>query len=287
MKPKNIEYNQLQLPILKLCSLKEFLEIDVNSAFYDFYFKKAHGRYFKVDMEIFMRDLYYDILIFINNYKVLPYQVKAYFNTTYKRPLFYKGVPLQTKEKYHFLLFEAIVQQITGVLAVDKNLPSLPIKSQPNLLPEYDFIQAFHNKLAEFHIPEKDNIITEFFTFHNPLPRYSHQETSGFKKSILSLDKHSKINSILQDRELKGIQQENQIKWLGTPLELAELIKALIQAKKINGGSEKEVFDFFQQLLDLPFDKREKLQSIRKRTTDLTPLLHELEFHLKQWINRS
>jgi hypothetical protein len=71
------------------------------------------------------------------------------------------------------------------------------------------------------------------------------------------------------------------------PLELAELIKALIQAKKINGGSEKEVFDFFQQLLDLPFDKREKLQSIRKRSTDLTPLIHELEFHLKQWINRS
>ncbi len=287
MKPKNIEYNQLQLPILKICSLKEFLEIEINSAFYDFYFKKAHGRYFKVDMEIFMRDLYNDILIFINNYKVMSYQVKAYFNTTYKRPLRYKGVPLQTKEKYHFLLFEAIVQQITGALAVDKNLPSLPIQSQPHLLPEYDFIQAFHNKLEEFHIPEKDNVITEFFTFHNPLPKYSQQETLDFKKSILSLDKNYEVNSILQKRELKKFQQENHIKWLGTPLELAELIKALIQAKKINGGSEKQVFDFFQQLLDLPFDKREKLQSIRKRSTDLTPLIHELEFHLKQWINRS
>ncbi|MDT0684878.1 RteC domain-containing protein [Autumnicola psychrophila] len=238
-------------------------------------------------MEIFMSDLYYDILIFINNYKVLPYQVKAYFNTTYKRPLLYNGVPLQTKEKYHFLLFEAIVQQITGVLAVDKNLPSLPIQSQAHLLPEYDFIQAFHNKLEEFHTPEKDNIITEFFTFHNPLPKYSQQDTLDFKKSILSLDKHYKVNSILQERELKNLQQQNKIQWMGTPLELAELIKALIEAKKINGGSEKQVFDFLQLLFTLPFDKREKLQSIRKRSTNLTPLLHELEFHLKQWINRS
>lgn len=287
MKPKNIEYNQLQVPILRLCSLKEFLEIEINSAFYDFYFKKAHGRYFKVDMEIFMRDLYNDILIFINNYKILPYQVKAYFNTTYKRPLFYKKVPLQTKEKYHFLLFEAIIQQITGALATDKNLPSLPIQSQPNLLPEYDFIQAFHTKLEEFHNPEKDNVITEFFTLHNPLPKYTQQETSDFKKSIISLDKHYKVNSILQERELKEFWKENNIQWLGTPLELVELIKALIEAKKINGGSEKQVFNFFQQLLNLPFDKRQKLQSIRKRSTDLTPLIHELEFHLKQWINRS
>ncbi|MDX1718959.1 MAG: hypothetical protein R3353_02275 [Salegentibacter mishustinae] len=287
MKPKNIEYNQLQVPILRLCSLKEFLEIEINSAFYDFYFKKAHGRYFKVDMEIFMRDLYNDILIFINNYKILPYQVKAYFNTTYKRPLFYKKVPLQTKEKYHFLLFEAIIQQITKALATDKNLPSLPIQIQPNLLPEYDFIQAFHTKLEEFHNPEKDNVITEFFTLHNPLPKYTQQETSDFKKSIISLDKHYKVNSILQERELKEFWKENNIQWLGTPLELAELIKALIEAKKINGGSEKQVFNFFQQLLNLPFDKRQKLQSIRKRSTDLTPLIHELEFHLKQWINRS
>jgi hypothetical protein len=95
-------------------------------------------------------------------------------------------------------------------------------------------------------------------------------------------------NIFLQDhQELGKIRQENNIQWLGTPLELAELVKALIEAKKINGVSEKQVFLFFQQALGLPFDKREKLQSLRKRSTDLTPLLEQMEFHLKQWINKS
>ena len=140
-------------------------------------------------------------------------------------------------------------------------------------------------------------MITEFFTSYNPLPEYSPQDTLDFKETILALDKNksrdnvkSKIsrNIFLQDhQELEKIRQENNIQWLGTPLELAESVKALIEAKKINGVSEKQVFLFFQQVLDLPFDKREKLQSLKKRSTDLTPLLEQMEFHLKQWINKS
>ncbi|PRX42487.1 RteC domain-containing protein [Salegentibacter salegens] len=296
MKLKNREYNQLQQPALRECPLKAFLGIDINSSFYDFYFEKARGRDFKIDVEVFLRDLYYDILIFINNYEVLPYQVNAYFDATYKRALHYKGVPLKTKEKYHFLLFETIVQQLTGVLAVDKQLPRLPIENSPNLLPGFQFIGAFHQKLRETHIPEKNKIITEFFTSYNPLPEYSPQDTLDFKEAILALDKNKSRDNVtstipgnifLQDhQELGKIRQENNIQWLGTPLELAELVKALIEAKKINGVSEKQVFLFFQQVLDLPFDKREKLQSLRKRSTDLTPLLEEMEFHLKQWINK-
>jgi len=296
MNPKNREYNQLQQPALRQCTLKTFLDLDINSPFYDFYFKKARGRDFKIDVEVFLRDLYYDVLIFLNNYEALPYQVNAYFDTTYKRALYYKGVPLKAKEKYHFLLFETIVQHITGVLAVDPQLPRLPIEHPPNLLPDFGFIGVFHQKLTETHITEKNSVITEFFTSHNPLSEYSAQDILDFKESILALDRRSRQSMLkskipkhlfLQDHQLlKEFRQENKIQWQGTPLELAELLKALIEAKKITGASEKQVFLFFQQVLDLPFDKREKLQSLRKRSTDLTPLLDEMAFHLKQWISK-
>ncbi|MFD2834184.1 RteC domain-containing protein [Gramella sp. AN32] len=296
MKVKSREYNQLQQPSLEECPLKAFLGIDINNSFYDFYFKKARGIDFKVDMEVFFRDLYYDILIFINNHETLPHQVDIYFNNTYKRALHYKGVALKTKEKYHFLLFETVVQKITGVLAVEQQLPRLPIENPPDLTPDFEFIRAFHQKLRHTHIPEKNNVITEFFTSYNPLPGYALQDTSNFKETILALDKNKSGNVPKSEisentlprgfKELGKFRQENNIEWLGTSMELAELVKGLIEAKKISGISEKQIFHFFQQVLDLPFDKREKLQSLRKRSSDLTPLIDEMEFHLKQWINK-
>lgn len=81
-------------------------------------------------------------------------------------------------------------------------------------------------------------------------------------------------------------ESNSKLNWAGTELELSELIKALIQAKKISPElTQTEIFKRFKDLLNVSnFDESDKLKDIRKRTNTLTPFINTLEITLSNWI---
>ena len=95
---------------------------------------------------------------------------------------------------------------------------------------------------------------------------------------------NQKVNiPIMSDLPLESTSKLN---WAGTELELSELIKALIQAKKISPElTQTEIFKRFKDLLNVSnFDESDKLKDIRKRTNTLTPFINTLEITLSNWI---
>ena len=77
------------------------------------------------------------------------------------------------------------------------------------------------------------------------------------------------------------------LKWTGKDLELFELIKALIQSKKINSQSEKVTFKTIFNFFGLTYSdsrKRDAIQTIRARVKDKTPFLIDLQLDLENWI---
>jgi hypothetical protein len=80
----------------------------------------------------------------------------------------------------------------------------------------------------------------------------------------------------------------NTLKWHGTQLEFTELIKPLIELKKIGAGvSQKETFEKLRLFFEIEkFDENDKLKDIRKRTNTPTPFLNNLEVTLKNWIEK-
>lgn len=81
-------------------------------------------------------------------------------------------------------------------------------------------------------------------------------------------------------------ESTSKLNWAGTELELSELIKALIQAKKISPElTQTEIFKRFKDLLNVSnFNESDKLKDIRKRTNTLTPFINTLGITLSNWI---
>lgn len=82
-------------------------------------------------------------------------------------------------------------------------------------------------------------------------------------------------------------EQISKLIWLGDEIELTELVKALIQAKKISikTTTQKETFIRFRAFFNYPKLKEvERLSVIKRRTKDYTSFLNELENSLLTWI---
>ena len=80
---------------------------------------------------------------------------------------------------------------------------------------------------------------------------------------------------------------DNSLNWSGTDLQLAELLKSLIESKLFVGYNDKEVFEKVFDFFGVQFSdstKKERLSTIRARTKDLSPFLNKLEINLNNWI---
>lgn len=76
------------------------------------------------------------------------------------------------------------------------------------------------------------------------------------------------------------------LNWTGTELELSELIKALIEAKKFSTEStQTEIFKRFRYFFNVKnFNENDKLRDIRNRTNTLSIFINKLETSLNNWI---
>lgn len=113
--------------------------------------------------------------------------------------------------------------------------------------------------------------------------QYSQSKKGKFlteQKKNLDLENNS---SSIETKE----HNYNKLKWQLTGIEVAELAKALTQAKKIVGFTDKDVFDHLSSFFDVKFDKKSTLQTIGKRSVDKTSFLDVLTHSLENWINQS
>lgn len=102
------------------------------------------------------------------------------------------------------------------------------------------------------------------------------------------------IHEVLQRRSLSDPNENPDIQmdttpslnWRGSTIELVELIKALIEAGKLPGLADKEIFELLEKYLGYPIDQREKLQTIKKRTKDQTKFIDTLQYAIQSWIDR-
>jgi hypothetical protein len=80
--------------------------------------------------------------------------------------------------------------------------------------------------------------------------------------------------------------KHSTLNWQGTPLEFAELTKALIQSNKLNEElTQTEIFNRLKLFFNVEdFKENDKLKDIRKRTNTLTPFINVLETSLTNWI---
>ncbi|MBT8302072.1 MAG: RteC domain-containing protein, partial [Maribacter sp.] len=102
------------------------------------------------------------------------------------------------------------------------------------------------------------------------------------------------IHEVLQRRSLSDpndnpemqIDTSPSLNWRGSTIELVELIKALIEARKLPDLADKEIFKLLEKYLGYPIDQREKLQTIKKRTKDQTKFIDTLQYAMQSWIER-
>jgi hypothetical protein len=96
------------------------------------------------------------------------------------------------------------------------------------------------------------------------------------------------FNQATMENKKKHLPIENSVSWQGTELEFSELVKALIESKKLSPElSQKEIFKRMGVCFNIEsFNENDKIKDIRKRTNTPTPFLNILQTSLDNWIKR-
>lgn len=273
----------LNQPQLTSDYLQEFKKIKFINSFNNYVFNEvANSPHLNLDLE-FYEELCYDILLFLGNYQESPAQLSSYFLSKHSKTLKSKNGKLKYNEKFHFLLLETILNKITDAILPGRDLPLNPLDSS-NLSSnnKFSFLFDFHCKFIKDFNPEKDKVFTAFFE-----KDYISQENSiDLKEQILKMDYNYQVKAANPISELNPTVNQ-QVKWTGENIELVELIKSLIQADKISGKNEKEIFKFFADLFNVEINQKQQLQTIKKRTTDQTPLLNILTDRMEKWTTKN
>lgn len=153
------------------------------------------------------------------------------------------------------------------------------------------FIDPLYSPIVEDVEISNINLMQLMFNFEIRSNNYYNVEVC--KKLSVSFSKIIEFLTNLQNEKanipiMSDLPPEStsKLNWAGTELELSELIKALIQAKKISPElTQTEIFKRFKDLLNVSnFDESDKLKDIRKRTNTLTPFINTLEITLSNWI---
>lgn len=176
------------------------------------------------------------------------------------------------------------ILQFKGMLVMDI-LPEVQEYPKYKRMEEVgDFIPIMTNASERIRQnPEKPdqgeiflNELQEFIEIFIP---YRYANLEHVENILNDLIKHEK------QKDQPILNQSSEVRWLGTELEFAELIKSLIEAKKLNGKTQKHIYDSLDTYLDIKdTDKKQKLETISLRTNKTTPFLVELEKALNSWI---
>tara|TARA_B100000378_G_C18053394_1_gene413836 strand:+ start:1804 stop:2487 length:684 start_codon:yes stop_codon:yes gene_type:complete len=100
------------------------------------------------------------------------------------------------------------------------------------------------------------------------------------------------INDLIEHEQKKNKGENKEgyptgIEWKGTDLELTELVKALIESKKVKIKSQKHFFDETIKFFNMKeFNVTKKIQQIKNRTKETPTFLYELAGDLEASMNK-
>lgn len=150
-------------------------------------------------------------------------------------------------------------------------------------IPFVDFYEAFKFKGIEDKLPENFYLVEgeKYLAWFFPT------ELTTIDQLLIHLSNLQKPKEEEEEPSSASLKLISNIQWQGEHIEFAEIIKALIESKKISGTTEKSIFEDLCLVFGVKdFNKNNRIGGLKKRIHDTTPLIHQLEIHLNSWINR-
>lgn len=116
--------------------------------------------------------------------------------------------------------------------------------------------------------------------------RHTQAAKLEYCKQQIENEGNDRIKGNIEDQ----IDNIKSLQWKGTNIEIVEVIKGMIESKKISPElSEKEIFERFSQFLDIEIDQRKGLQNIKVRYSTggkLNKFMEEMFSSLSNWYER-
>lgn len=232
-----------------------------------------------------------DAYLWNNENEYYPLGAKNYYDEIIEKEL----KELNDKGVYFpyckFKTYEKTYQErLNGFL--NNNEDAEPINFLQNELKTYlkplDFF--FHFKKLKPKKIEKlsytRNKTVEFITEH--AKKIGYKITIELNEFEGSLQSHIKKIEKKNDIQKQEVKETEKLKWSGTDLELSEILKSLLELKKINGHSDKQIFETIFKMFGMKYSdsiKKERLATIKKRIITKTPFLNQLSASLELWID--
>jgi hypothetical protein len=154
-------------------------------------------------------------------------------------------------------------------------------------------MQIIKNHLSMIYFNEKYDKVSNGCVFGGNdfgiIYAINQNDTKKFFESEILKEEYQKLKDTSSDKKEYFIDTSiDPIVWNGTPTELIELIKALIENRSIKGDSQKKIISSFTKFLNIDIKHPDKLiQDIRKRNNKSETLfLDKLQTTLYDYISK-
>lgn len=218
-------------------------------------------------------------ILAINNDRILSWFTSAtVFSEDYERHL------VKFKSLYHDADEMDFLKELINYSAIDQRplfVEDLGLRQKSNIKitlekkRQFLELKALQNQFSVEYILNQDQ--TEELVIIEPIN--SNSALIQSRKGDPQSDNHKNQENA----------EYSKLSWTGSEIELAELLKALCEAKVIKASTDKEVFEEFSKFFGIELDKTQKLQTIKKRTKhgEKAKFLNDLSQRLERWIDDS
>lgn len=213
-------------------------------------------------------------------YRASPIFEKEYAELIQTRQFFW-GCHFDVYQEYYSIRLQDYLNKYVDATELDfvKQEYKFYFFEWQNFPPFFTHLKTESHKKIQYSMNRIDEFINaRFGEFgYKVIVNYSDSEPSYRLRQLSNLNRRS-INQVqVQSKSL-------ELTWSGKYIQLAELLKSLIEAKMFINHTDKEVFESFTKFLQIENkSKKETLATIRKRTKDKTPFLDMLSYHLENW----
>lgn len=259
-------------PNLKETRLSNYLEIDINREFYNFYHEIIKPELqIELDLKDFFDEIYYYSGLFYFNFESTPHELADFFNKSFHSK--FNHDPILLTIKYEFIY--EICFHVTTSLKVNGN--------GKRILENNEFFQnqvskiKFDNKRSKiFWINGHEKLLQEIIA-ENWLDKLDHHffdKDQNFKNYFINL---------FEKEEIKSSPTPSNGIWSMNELQLVELAKALYEHQRPKGINQKDFIENLAKFFNLEIPEKtqkRKLETIRDRKIDQNKFLEELSIKL-------
>ena len=199
-----------------------------------------------------------------------------------------KDLLLRYKEAKKTRQFKSIVKNGDQVPFIDIYEGCKGIGREDDLSSDFYLIEG--EKYLDLFFPKE---LEDLDKLINRVQTISISREKAVVKETIDMDTDSSLNlnSESQGEKLKSPlntetkENPGQLTWMHEPMNLVEIIKALVETKSF-GEPQNKVFARFESLFKIDLKEKDRLHNLRNRTTTPTPFLNSLQDSLSRWIDK-